>query len=193
MSKRETVAIGQSVQRIDAVAKVTGAAPYPGDVEMPGALWMKIKYSDRAHARVLNVDTRAAEALPGVVRVFTSRDVPVNEYGLVVKDQPVLVGPGGDKAGTDVARCYMDNLALVVAESDAIAAQALKRIQVEYEDLPPVFSPEEAMAEGAPQLHPNVPQNVQTHFRIRHGDMQAGWAAADLILEGEYKTGYQES
>ena len=122
MSKRETVVIGKNAQRIDAAAKVTGAAPYPGDVDMPGQLWMKIKYSDRAHARVLKVDTSAAEALPGVVRVFTSLDVPVNEYGLVVKDQPVLVGPGGDKPGTDVARCYMDNIALVVAESDAIAA-----------------------------------------------------------------------
>lgn len=192
MSKRETVAIGKNVQRIDAVAKVTGAAPYPGDVDMPGQLWMKIKYSDRPHARVRGVDTSAAEAVPGVVRVFTSRDVPVNEYGLVVKDQPVLAGPGGDKEGTDVVRCYMDNIALVVAESDAIAAQALKLISVDYEDLPPVFSVAEAMAEGAPQLHPNVPGNVQSHFRIRRGDMQAGWDAADVIIEGEFQTGYQE-
>ena len=192
MSKRETVVIGKNAQRIDAAAKVTGAAPYPGDVDMPGQLWMKIKYSDRAHARVLKVDTSAAEALPGVVRVFTSLDVPVNEYGLVVKDQPVLVGPGGDKPGTDVARCYMDNIALVVAESDAIAAQALKLIAVEYEDLPPVFSPAEAMAEGAPQLHPNNPGNIQSHFRIRLGDMQAGWDAADIVIEGEFQTGYQE-
>lgn len=192
MSKRETIAIGKNVQRIDALAKVTGAAPYPGDIDMPGQLWMKIKYSDRPHARVVQVDTRAAEALPGVVRVFTSRDVPVNEYGLVLKDQPVLVGPGGDKPGTDIARCYMDNIALVVAETDAIAAQALGLIEVEYEDRPPLFSPEAAMAEGAPRLHENNANNILAHYRIRIGDMEAGWAAADVVLEDEFETGYQE-
>lgn len=192
MSKRETIAIGKNVQRIDALAKVTGAAPYSGDIDQPGQLWMKIKYSDRAHARVVRVDSSAAEALPGVVRVFTSRDVPVNEYGLVIKDQPVLVGPGGDKPGTDIVRCYMDNIALVVAESDAIAAQALGLIEVEYEDLPPVFSPEAAMAEGAPRLHANNADNILAHYRIRIGDMEAGWAAADVVLEDEFETGYQE-
>ncbi len=192
MSKRDTIAIGKNMQRIDAVAKVTGAAPYPGDVDQPGQLWAKIKYSDRAHARVIAVDSSAAEALPGVVRVFTSRDVPVNEYGLVLKDQPVLCGPGGDKPGTDIVRCYMDNVALVVAETDAIAAQALKLIRVDYEDLPALFSPEEAMAEGAPRLHENNANNVLAHYRIRIGDMEAGWAAADVVLEGEFDTGYQE-
>ena len=86
---------------------------------------MRIKFSERAHARVIDVDAGRAEALPGVIRVFTSRDVPVNEYGLVMKDQPVLCGPGGDKAGTDVVRCYMDMVATVVAETDAIAKRAL--------------------------------------------------------------------
>lgn len=192
MTRRDTIAIGHSVQRIDAAAKVAGAAPYPGDIDLPGQLWMKIKYSDRPHARVVHVDTSAAERLPGVVRVFTSRDVPVNEYGLVIKDQPVLCGPGGDKPGTDLVRCYMDNVALVVAESDAIAAQALKLIEVEYEDLPPLFSPEAAMADGAPLLHANNPGNVLCHYRIRHGDMEAGWAAAEVVVEGEFHTDYQE-
>ena len=85
----------------------------------------------------------ALEALPGVARVFTSRDVPVNEYGLVIKDQPVLCGPGGAKAGADVVRCYMDMVATVVAETDAIAQAALELIDVQYEDLPAVFDPEE--------------------------------------------------
>ncbi len=192
MSKRDTIAIGHSVQRIDAAAKVAGAAAYPGDIDLPGQLWMKIRYSDRPHARVVHVDTSAAERLPGVVRVFTSRDVPVNEYGLVIKDQPVLCGPGGDKPGADIVRCYMDNVALVVAETDAIAAEALKLIHVEYEDLPPLFSPEAAMAEGAPLLHANNPGNVLCHYRIRHGDMEAGWAAAEVVIEGEFHTDYQE-
>ena len=85
--------VGQSVPRIDARAKVTGDAPYPGDFVMDGMLHMKLLFAGRPHARVLRVDTTAAEALPGVVAVFTSLDVPVNEYGLQYPDQPVLVGP----------------------------------------------------------------------------------------------------
>ena len=87
----------------------------------------------------MRVDAGRAQALPGVLRVFTSQDLPVNEYGLVIKDQPVLCGPGGDKPGTDVVRCYMDMVATVVAETDAIARQALDLINVTYEDLPAVL------------------------------------------------------
>ncbi|MBC7811343.1 MAG: xanthine dehydrogenase family protein, partial [Burkholderiales bacterium] len=159
---------------------------------MDGQLWMKLRFSDRAHARVVNVGTSAAEALAGVVAVFTSRDIPVNEYGLTVKDQPVLCGPGGDKEGTDVVRCYADCVAVVVAENEAIAAKAAKLIDVTYEDLPAVFDMDEAMRAGAPQLHPNNPNNLISHYRIRIGDMAAGWAQADIVVEGEYKTGYQE-
>lgn len=192
MAKDKTVVIGQSVKRIDALGKVTGETPYPGDIDIEGQLWMRIKFSDRAHARVINVDASKAEALEGVVRVFTSLDVPINEYGLVIKDQPVLCGPGGDKVGTDVVRCYMDMVATVVAETDAIAKQAVDLIEVEYEDLPPVFDADEAMTDDAPQLHPDNPRNLVTHFRIRKGDMDAGWEQADVVVEGEYETTWQE-
>lgn len=192
MSKDKTVVIGQSIKRIDALGKVTGETPYPGDIYIDGQLWMRIKFSDRAHARVLNVDTSQAEALDGVVGVFTSADVPVNEYGLVFKDQPVLCGPGGNKVGTDVVRCYMDMVATVVAETDAIAKQAVDLIQIDYEDLPAVFDADEAMKEGAPQLHPDNERNLVTHFRIRKGDMDAGWAKAEVVVEGEYETTWQE-
>jgi CO/xanthine dehydrogenase Mo-binding subunit len=188
----KTIAVGHTIRRIDAVGKVTGETPYPGDIDMDGQLWMKLRFSDRAHARVVNVDTHVAEALPGVVAVFTSRDIPVNEYGLTVKDQPVLCGPGGDKVGTDVVRCYADCVAVVVAETEAIAAKAAKLVNVTYEDLPPVFDMDEAMSDGAAQLHPNNPNNLISHYRIRIGDMAAGWAQADVVVEGEYKTGYQE-
>ncbi|MYD11812.1 MAG: xanthine dehydrogenase family protein [Chloroflexi bacterium] len=174
------------------MGKVTGETRYPGDINIDGQLWMRVKFSERAHARVLRVDKREAEALPGVVRVFTSRDVPINEYGLVIRDQPVLCGPGGEKAGTDVVRCYMDMVATVVAESDDIARQALDFIQVEYQDLPAVFDPDDAMADTAPQLHPDCPGNLVTRYRIRKGDMSAGWAAADVVVEGEYETTWQE-
>ncbi len=191
MNEKKAV-ISQSIKRIDARAKVTGDALYPGDINIDGQLWLRIKFSERAHARVLEVDCAAAEALPGVRRVFTSRDVPVNEYGLVTKDQPVLCGPGGAKAGADVVRCYMDMVAIVVAETDAIAQQALDLIDVHYEDLPAVFDVEAALAESAPQLHPDSPGNLLTRYRIRRGDMAAGWAQADVVVEGEYETTWQE-
>lgn len=192
MTNGKTVAVGTTVKRIDALGKVTGEAPYPGDFDMEGQLYMKLRFSDRAHARVVSIDTSAADALPGVVGIFTAKDVPVNEYGLVTKDQPVLCGPGGSKPGTDIVRGYMDNVAIVVAETEAIAANAASLIHVEYEDLPPVFDPFEAMADGAPQLHADKPNNILVHYRTRLGDMDAGWAQADVIVEGEYATGYQE-
>ena len=192
MLNETTAVISESIKRIDARGKVTGETRYPGDIDIEGQLWMRIKFSERAHARVIRVDTSEATALPGVVRVFTSCDIPVNEYGLVIKDQPVLCGPGGDKAGTDVVRCYMDMVATVVAETDAVAQQALDLIQVEYEDLPAVFDPEEAMAATAPLLHADSPRNLVTQYRIRKGDMAAGWDAADVVVEGEYETTWQE-
>ena len=192
MLNETTGVISESIKRIDALGKVTGETRYPGDIDIEGQLWMRIKFSERAHARVNRVDASQAEALPGVIAVFTSADVPVNEYGLVMKDQPVLCGPGGDKAGTDVVRCYMDMVATVVAESDDIAALALDLIRVDYEDLPALFDPEDAMAPSAAQLHPQHPRNLVTQYRIRKGDMDAGWAKADVVVEGEYETTWQE-
>ena len=188
----KTVFISEPVKRIDARGKVTGETLYPGDIDIDGQLWMRIKFSERAHARVLRVDASAAEALSGVIRVFTSQDVPANEYGLVMKDQPVLCGPGGYKTGTDVVRCYMDMVATVVADTDMIARQALDLINVSYEDLPAVFDPEEAMAASAPQLHADSPDNLVARYRIRKGDMSTGWEAADVVVEAEYETTWQE-
>ncbi len=188
----KTRVVGQSVVRTDALGKVTGEALYPGDIDMPGQLWMKILFSERAHARITAIDTRAAEQQPGVVAVFTAKDVPVNEYGLGIPDQPVLVGPGSSKEAADVVRCFADQVALVVAETEHAAALARALIQVSYEDLPVVTNPVEAMSQGAPQLHPNTPDNILSHYRIRKGDMDAGWKAADVIVEGTYRTSWQE-
>ncbi len=192
MPKDRDVVIGKSVRRVDALGKVTGETPYPADINMDGQLWMKIRYSDRPHAYVKSINTQPALNLPGVVAVFTAADVPHNEYGLVMKDQPVLCGPGSTNPGGDKVRCYMDYVAVVVAETVEIAAQAVKLIEVDYEDLPPVFEPEAAMADGAPLLHHDTPNNVLCHYRIRLGDMQLGWEQADVVVEGEYETGYQE-
>ena len=192
MVESKSIAVGHSIKRIDALGKVTGETPYPGDIDIEGQLWMKIRFSNRAHARVLEIDTSEAEALSGVVRIFTAKDVPQNEYGLVTKDQPVLCGPGSSRSGADVVRCYMDMVAVVVAETEAIAAEAAARIRVTYEDLPAVFDPIEAMQDGAPQIQENVPNNVLVHYRTRHGDVASAWEQADIILEGEFDTGYQE-
>jgi CO/xanthine dehydrogenase Mo-binding subunit len=184
--------LGQSIKRLDGVGKVTGEAVYPGDIDLDGQLWMKIRFSDRSHARVTAIDTSRAENLPGVRGVFTARDVPVNEYGLVTKDQPVLCGPGSSKPGADIVRCYMDMVALVVADTEAIAAEAARLIDITYEDLPAVHDAEQAMQDGQPQLHADHPNNILCHYRIRKGDMAAGWAQADVVVESEYHTGWQE-
>ena len=90
--------IGRSVNRLDAQAKVTGEALYPGDINLPDQAYMKILFAGRPHAIVRKIDTAKAEALPGVMAVFTAKDVPVNEYGLIMPDQPVLVRAGLEQA-----------------------------------------------------------------------------------------------
>jgi len=184
--------IGQSVQRIDAVGKVTGETSYPGDIDLPGQLWMKILFAGRPHARIRRLDASEAEKHPGVVAVFTAQDVPNNEYGLIMPDQPVLCGPGGDKPGADVARFVGDQVALVVAETEQAAAQARDLIEIEWEDLPVITDPREAMKPDTPLLLPNTESNVVKHYRIRKGDMDSAWAECDAIVEGDYHTPMQE-
>ncbi|MCK4822411.1 aldehyde oxidase, partial [bacterium] len=106
-------AVGVSVQRLDAKGKVTGETQYPGDINLPDQVFMKILFADRPHAIIKRIDTQAAEAVKGVVAVFTARDVPVNEYGLIMPDQPVLCGPGSNKPFADRVRFVGDQLALV--------------------------------------------------------------------------------
>lgn len=184
--------IGQSVVRVDAVSKVLGASQYPGDINLPDQAYMKILFAGRPHARIRRIDTRAAEALPGVLAVFTAKDVPVNEYGLIMPDQPVLCGPGSSKPHADIVRFIGDQVALVVAETEAIAARARDLLEVDYEDLPAVTDMEAAMLPGAPLLHPERDSNVMVRFRIRKGDVEKAFADADVIVEGEYRTPAQE-
>jgi CO/xanthine dehydrogenase Mo-binding subunit len=199
-----TEIIGQSVARVDARAKVTGEAKYPADFSMPDQVYAKILFAGRPHARVLNIDISEAEAVPGFVAVFTAADVPVNEYGLQTPDQPVLCGPGSSKPGAGIVRFVGDQVALVVAETERAAAQARDLIRVEYEDLPVVTDPFEALKPDAPQLHAHripselhpelngVAGNRICHHQIRKGDMAAGWAAAEVVVEAEYHTPSQE-
>ena len=184
--------VGKSVTRVDAVAKVTGEALYPGDINRPDQAYMKILFANRPHAIIKSIDTTQAEALPGVIAVFTAKDVPVNEYGLIMPDQPVLCGPGSSKPFADRVRFVGDQVALVVAETEKIAAQARDLIAVEYQDLPVVTDPLEALREDAPRLHPELESNVFGHYRIRNGDVEKAFAEADVIVEGEYRTPAQE-
>lgn len=184
--------IGKSVQRIDALGKVTGQTLFPGDINLPNQAYMKILFAHRPHAIIRKIDLSKAEALEGVIAIFTAKDVPVNEYGLGVYDQPVLCGPGSAKPFTDRVRFVGDQVAVVVAESEEIAAQARDLIDVEYEDLPIVTDPRMAMQEGALLLHPDRDSNVMNHYRIRKGDIESGFAQADVIVEGYYITPAQE-
>ncbi len=184
--------IGQSLPRSDAAGKVTGRTLYPGDINRPDMLHMATLFAGRPHARIVSLDTTAAAAAPGVVAVFTAADVPVNEYGLQIKDQPVLCGPGSGKAGADIVRFVGDQVALIVAETEVQARAALKLIRVEWENLPLLLDPEEAMQPGAPQLHPHCADNVAYSYRIRKGDLDAGFRAADVVVEDAYQTPVQE-
>ena len=184
--------IGKSVSRVDALAKVTGEALFPGDIDMPNQAHMKILFAGRPHAIIHRIDTSAAGALSGVLGVFTAKDVPINEYGMILDDQPVLCGPGSSKLHADRVRFVGDQVAVVVAESEQIAAEATKLIEVEFEDLPVTTDPEEAMQPGAPLIHPERESNVFLHNRIRTGDVEAGFAESAVVIESEYRTPAQE-
>lgn len=184
--------IGKSVKRLDAYDKVSGKAKYPGDFNFSDELIMKILFAGVPHARILSIDTSEAEALEGVVAVYTAKDVPVNEYGLGIADQPVLCGPGSAKVGGDIARFEGDQIAVVIAETEPIAKKALKLIKVEYEILPVIDSLEKALAKDAYILHPGLESNVFHRNRIRHGSVEDMFDHCDVIIEGEYHTPVQE-
>ena len=183
----------KSLPRIDALYKVTGKTLYSGDLNMKGMLHMKVLFAERPHARVKSIRTGKAEAAPGVVAVYTSKDVPVNEYGLQIPDQPVLCGPDSKKPYADIVRFVGDQVAVVVARTEVEAEAAAKLIQVEYEDLPILADPITALRPDAPILHPDRgDSNVCVHYKIRKGDVDEAFAKADVIVEDEYHTPVQE-
>jgi len=180
-----TTIVGASPIRHDALAKVSGAARYPGDLAMPGMLQLAVLFARRPHARIARLDPSRALMHPGVVTVLTAADVPRNEFGLIENDQPVLCG--------DVVRFYGDKVALVVAETERAARAACDLIEVEYEDLPVVGDPVAAMRPDSPLVHPSKGTNVLRHVRLRKGDALAAFARSDLVVvEGEYATPWQE-
>ena len=180
--------IGKRVPRIDGVALITGEAKFLDDIVLPKMLYGKILRSSYPHAKILNIDTSKAEKLPGVKTVITAADTPKLRYGIPqiydeIRDEPVLVD--------DKARFYGDRVAAVAAVDMDTVEEALDLIEVDYEVLPAVFDPEEAMQPGAPKIH-EVERNIAIVKRVYAGDVEKGFKESDLVLEGSYVAHAQE-
>ncbi|PKO11104.1 MAG: aldehyde oxidase [Chloroflexi bacterium HGW-Chloroflexi-2] len=184
--------IGKVITRVDAEAKVTGEALYPGDINFENQLYMKTLFSELPHAVIKSIDISEAEKMPGVILVLTAKDVPNNEYGLIMPDQPVLCGPESNNPNADRTRCVSDQIALVIAETENIASSALSKIKVTYDELPVINNPDEALLKDAIRIHQDHEDNVLLHYKVRDGDVEQGFKDSDVIVEGVYKTPMQE-
>ncbi len=177
--KTDHVVVGRRVPRIDAPELVSGSAQFTDDISFPGMLYGKILTSPHAHARILSVDTSKAEALPGVRAVLTADDVPETFYGVSPAryDEQILA--------KDRVRYVGDEIAAVAAVDEETCLRALELVEVDYEVLPAVFDPFEAMKDGAPQLHdhPRFKNNINTRVDWHFGDVEEGFAEADLVKE----------
>jgi CO/xanthine dehydrogenase Mo-binding subunit len=176
--------VGRSTPRIDGVAKVTGKALFPGDLSMPGMVHAKVLFAGRSHALIKKIDTSGAETIPGVLAVLMSEDIPVNEYGISEFDQPVLA--------FDKVRFIGEKVALVIAETEKAADKARRLIKVDYEELPLLIDPEDALQQGTVLIHPEKGTNLLSEMRIRKGDIEAGFSEAEVVVEETYKIGWQE-
>jgi CO/xanthine dehydrogenase Mo-binding subunit len=177
---RKKGGVGQSVRRVDGVAKVKGEFDYASDLRREGMLWGATLRSPHPHARIVSLDVSPASAAPGVSVVLTAADVPGKKtFGLDVQDQPVLA--------QDLVRYAGEALAVVAAEDPELARAALKLIAVTYKVLSPVTDMEQALDPGSPMVHPQG--NVVRRVQIVHGDPNA---PADVWVEGKYETGMQD-
>ncbi len=189
--------LGQSLPKPDAKGKVTGATLYAGDIDANNMLHAKVVFTDQVHARLVSLDTSAAQALEGVHLVLTAADVAVNEYGLTKFDQPVLIGTtstGRSPVPHDISRWEADHLAVVVANTAQQASTAAALIESQWEPLPIVADLDAALAEDATIVHPEdgTDSNVYTHLVIRKGNVADAFENADVIVEGSYELPYQE-
>ena len=175
--------VGKSLVREDALPKVTGKAIYSGDITRPGMLYGKVLLSTQAHARIKQIDTSNALKMKGVHAVLTAADIPgENIYGIAVADQQALA--------QEVVRFIGEPVAAVAAEDPFVAEEAVRRIRVEYEPLPAVFDPIEALKPGAPLVH--AQGNLLLHTKVRKGDIHRGFDEADVIVENLYRTHGQD-
>lgn len=182
--------VGQSVERPDAYDKVTGGKGYPVNVRLPGMLHGKLLRSPYAHARIVSIDASRAEQLPGVKAVLLPKDVPQVKFCPVyfVPVQAPSMVLDFDVMNGDIVRYVGQPVAAVAATTPEIAEAALDLIDVEYETLPAIFDPEEAMQDGAPQLHVEAPSNVAKNPSFEFGDIEKGFEEADYVFEGVYQT-----
>jgi CO/xanthine dehydrogenase Mo-binding subunit/aerobic-type carbon monoxide dehydrogenase small subunit (CoxS/CutS family) len=175
--------VGAPVEKKDALEKALGAIEYGDDMNLEGALWGKVLWSAHPHAEILSIDTSAAEELSGVHAVLTAKEVPGdNVYGPMVRDAQVMA--------MDKVRFIGEPVVVVFAEMEEQAEAALAACRVEYRPLPGAFSPEQALAPDAPQIHPQG--NTHHQAQIRKGDVEQGFAAADVVVEGTYSTPFIE-
>ena len=168
--------VGKSVIRVDAYEKATGRAKYTDDLCDRSALVVKVCHSTIAHGYVKTIDTTAAEAIPGVVKVLTCFDVP--EIPFPTAGHPWSTDPGHQDVADRLllnrhVRYYGDDIAVVIAEDEVAAAQGIRALKVEYEELPFVLDVQKAMEPDAPQLHEEYPGNILKHTQLRKGDYQS--------------------
>lgn len=187
--------IGQPVGRAEGPEKVTGAAVYPADINLPGTLVGKCLRSPYAYARIVSIDASEARKVPGVHAVLTGFDIPETLVGRFLRDMPILA--------RDVVRFAGQKVAAVAADNADIAEEALGLIAVEYEELTPILDPLDAMQPDAPVLHPDFsryagrvegPQehpNVTAHAVWKKGDVEQGFADADYVFEHTFRTQHQ--
>ncbi len=184
----EMMTIGKAEVRKDAWDKVTGAARYVDDIPQPDVKIGMVVRSTHHHARIVHMVTAAAKAVAGVRAIITSQDVPGDKtFGALIQDQPALA--------VDVVRHIGEPVALVIADSKTAARRALALVMVEYEPLPAVHDPTEALKPDAPNIHAGG--NLVTRYEVFDGDIEAGFADADVIIEEVFEVprispGYME-
>src|SRR5579864_5651109 len=166
--------IGKRVPLIDSAGKTTGLGKYADDLSLPGMLIGKILHSSHPHALIKKIDASRAEAMEGVVTIVTGPDAP-NKYGILP------VGHDETALAVDKVRYIGDNVACVVAESEAVAEQALELIEVEYEPLPAYFDPEESMKAQSDFIHAEKANNIEKDYHHVFGDPDQGFREADQV------------
>jgi 4-hydroxybenzoyl-CoA reductase subunit alpha len=172
--------VGTPQPRVDAPDKATGRAKYAGDLRLPGMIWGRILTSPVAHAKILSMDTSEAEKLPGVFAVITAKDVPDVKYGVSPAryDDNILA--------IEKVRFIGDEVAAVAAVDEETATRALKLIKVEYEELPAVFDPFDAMKDGAPQIHEKYKKNINTEIHHDFGSVEDAFKNAHYVREDTF-------
>ncbi len=175
--------IGKRVPRIDAKEKVMGQAKYAADYVLPNMLWCKVARSPYPHARILNIDTSRALKLPGVKAAITGKDFGGWTWGFMAttRDEPPVA--------VDKVRYLYEAVAAVAAIDEETAEEACELIKVDYEELPGVFDPEEAMKEGAPIIHDYRPNNVSVEYHWSFGDVEKAFADSYVVREDRFETG----